>query len=430
MLLTLLFHHHIMWQVPERDMMNIDELTGMGEPLLGEYRQKGILKARAEDFIVEEIPSMIPEDRYGRYTVFSAVLKNWDTNRFVSYLARKLGISKERISYAGTKDKRGITKQFFSIDGEYDLSQVVIQDVTIDMVFRGNRKLELGMLEGNRFIVGLGPDIDSRSVLLSLEKMEQIGGFPNYFGIQRFGSVRVNTHRIGELIVRGRYEDAVLLYLYDPLFDTEDYRVNFHETMDARRALREYPLHLNFERSLLGYIAEKGRIDGAFDVFPRNLRMLFIHAFQSYLFNRMLAKRIEFLGSLNGIVEGDTVVEVDRLFNRSGKEVVVNSFNMGQIRSEIAADRMRPVIKLFGYRTAFSAGSMGEIEREVLGDIKQENFKIPGHRDMWSSGDTRITSSRARDFQIRDDSTFSFSLGRGMYATVFLREIFDLNPIS
>jgi hypothetical protein len=40
-LLTLLFHHHIMWQVPERDMMNIDELTGMGEPLLGEYRQKG-----------------------------------------------------------------------------------------------------------------------------------------------------------------------------------------------------------------------------------------------------------------------------------------------------------------------------------------------------------------------------------------------------
>jgi tRNA pseudouridine13 synthase len=407
--------------------MRVDELTGMGIPLLGENRLRGVLKSRPEDFIVEEIPSDIPEEMDGRYTIFSAVLKNWDTNRFVSYLARRLGISKERIRYAGTKDKRGITKQFFSIDGDFDLSNMMIHDATIDRVFRSNTRLELGMLMGNRFIVGLGEGIDRGKVLNSLEKLDSIGGFPNYFGQQRFGSIRVNTHRIGELLVRGKYEDAVLLYLYDPVFDHDYFRINFHETGDARAALKEYPLHLNFERSLLGYIAEKGKIDGAFDVFPRNLRMLFIHAYQSYLFNRILAKRIRTVGSLNEILEGDTVVEVDNLFNKSGKEIVVNSFNIGQIRALVAEDRMRPVAKLFGYKTTFSDGIMGEIEREVLGDIRQDNFKITGHRDMWSSGDTRITSSRARDFRVTEDGSFAFSLGRGMYATVFLREIFDFD---
>ena len=88
---------------------------------------------------------------------------------------------------------------------------------------------------------------------------------------------------------------------------------------------------------------------------------------------------------------------------------------------------MRPVAKLFGYKTTFSDGIMGEIEREALGDIRQDNFKITGHRDMWSSGDTRITSSRARDFRVTEDGSFAFSLGRGMYATVFLREIFDFD---
>ena len=407
--------------------MKIDELTGMGRPLLGDNRIRGALKTKPEDFIVEEIPSDIPEDREGRYTIFSAVLKNWDTNRFVSYLSRRLGISKERIRYAGTKDKRGITKQFFSLDGQFDLSNIIIHDVSIDRVFRSNTQLELGMLIGNRFIVGLGEGIDTGKVLDSLEKLEEIGGFPDYFGQQRFGSIRVNTHRVGELLVRGKYEDAVLLYLYDPAFDHDDFRINFHETGDARRALKEYPLHLNFERSLLGYIAEKGKIDGAFDVFPRNLRMLFIHAYQSYLFNRILAKRIRTVGSLNEILEGDTVVEVDDLFNKSGKEIVVNSFNIGQIRALVAEDRMRPVAKLFGYKTTFSDGIMGEIEREALGDIRQDNFKITGHRDMWSSGDTRITSSRARNFRVTEDGSFAFSLGRGMYATVFLREIFDFD---
>ena len=406
--------------------MNRDSLIGIGEPLLKMERPAGILKGTPEDFIVEEIPLDLPQDPDGKYTIFSAVLRNWDTNRFVQYLARQIHISKERISYAGTKDKRGITRQYFCIDGEFDLSHLGIQDVTIDHVFRSNTRLGLGMLRGNRFRVNVG-DIKPDRTYEAYASLQTIGGFPNYFGPQRFGSIRVNSHRIGELIVRGKYEDAVMLYIYDPLFDQDEFRKNFHETRDARKALQEFPMNLSFERSLLGYIAENGKMEDAFDVFPRNLRMIFIHAFQSYLFNRMLSLRLKRVGNPLTVFPGDIVVEVDNLFNKSGREIQVNSFNIGKIQSLIDRDLMRPVIKLFGHSSSFSDGIMGDIEREVLGDITQDDFRIAGHRDMWSSGDTRVISARAVDFRTEEDGTMAFSLGKGMYATVFLREIIDFN---
>ena len=190
-------------------------------------------------------------------------------------------------------------------------------------------------------------------------------------------------------------------------------------------ALKEYPSHLRFERSLLGYIVEHNKIEGAFDVFPRYLKMIFIHSFQSYIFNRMLTKRIEKLGSLNRTFPGDTVTEVDNLFNRVGEPFVVNSFSMEKIQRGIDENRMRPQMKLFGHDSEFSAGLMGEIEKDSLGDIKLSDFRIRGHRDMWSSGDLRVVSAIPSNFSVSEDLMLNFDLGKGMYATIFLRELVD-----
>ena len=402
-----------------------EKLIGLGPRLINGPAPRGMLKENPEDFVVQEIPSNLPRDDDGRYTIFSATLRNWDTNRFVIELANYFRISRERITYAGTKDKRGITTQYFCIDGTCDPYTINYGDVTISEVFRSNTKLELGMLSGNRFSVNLFPQSSASDLISRKEMVDSFGGFPNYFGWQRFGSMRINTHRVGELLVRGRYEDAVILYLYDPVFDHEDFRKNFGETRDAKMALKEYPPHLRFERSLLGYIVEHNKIEGAFDVFPRYLKMIFIHSFQSYIFNRMLTKRIEKLGSLNRTFPGDTVTEVDNLFNRVGEPFVVNSFSLEKIQRGIDENRMRPQMKLFGHDSEFSAGLMGEIEKDSLGDIKLNDFRIRGHRDMWSSGDLRVVSAIPSNFSVSEELKLNFDLGKGMYATIFLRELVD-----
>ncbi|MEC9161542.1 MAG: tRNA pseudouridine(13) synthase TruD, partial [Candidatus Thermoplasmatota archaeon] len=76
----------------------------------------GLVKTRVEDFRVEELSTKLSMDQRGRFTVARITLRNWETNRFIARLAKALGIPKERIFFAGTKDKRAITRQLFVID--------------------------------------------------------------------------------------------------------------------------------------------------------------------------------------------------------------------------------------------------------------------------------------------------------------------------
>ena len=76
----------------------------------------GVLKARVADFRVDEISTKISLDPRGRFTAANITLTNWETNRFIGKLAKACGISRNRIFFAGTKDKRAITRQIFIID--------------------------------------------------------------------------------------------------------------------------------------------------------------------------------------------------------------------------------------------------------------------------------------------------------------------------
>ena len=92
----------------------------------------GILKARVSDFRVDEISSKISLDQKGRFTAANVTLTNWQTNRFISKLARACGISRNRVFFAGTKDKRAVTKQVFIIDApQKRVANVSLSDVEI-----------------------------------------------------------------------------------------------------------------------------------------------------------------------------------------------------------------------------------------------------------------------------------------------------------
>ena len=104
----------------------------------------GMIKARVTDFRVEEMATSIHLDNRGRFTVAKVSLTNWETNRFCNQLAAKLRIPRNRIFFAGTKDKRAVTSQLFVIDAPMNkVAQVELPDVDIEVLGRTHQKLDL-----------------------------------------------------------------------------------------------------------------------------------------------------------------------------------------------------------------------------------------------------------------------------------------------
>ena len=114
----------------------------------------GVLKSRVADFRVDEIATTITINPKGRFTVAKITLTNWETNRFCNNLAKKLGISRNRIFFAGTKDKRAVTSQIFVIDApQFKVAEIEIPDVVIEVLGRTHQKIGFGNHRGNRFTI-------------------------------------------------------------------------------------------------------------------------------------------------------------------------------------------------------------------------------------------------------------------------------------
>ncbi len=389
-------------------------------------RVNGLIKLDPKDFVVDEVPSQLTEDPQGKYTALKIRLENWDTNKFVAFLARELHISKKRITYAGTKDKRGITTQYFTVNAKVDLQNIKLKDCEVLQSFGCNRMLRLGDLDGNRFSINIHSSISDREMTMEIyDELMKNGGFPNYFGLQRFGELRTNTHKIGKLIIEGKIDEAVLKYVYDSDIDEDDYRKEFGKTNDPCLALRSFPKHLSFERSLLGYLCAHGEIMDAFSVLPRNLAIMFVHAYQSFIFNLVLSIRLKTYASLDRVLPGDVLYEVNGMFNSiKSNEIRENGFNADKLQQLSSSDRVRPTIIIPGYETPLPEGDEGEIEAHVLeGEkIDLDMFKIRNHPELSSKGERRIISAKPIGFVLNDDGSLQFALGKGIYATSFLRE--------
>ena len=394
---------------------------------------KGEIKYGPESFIVNEIPIKIPEKIDGKYIILQIRLTNWDTNKFLIHLADRLHISNKRITYAGTKDKTGITTQYFCIHlpGNMEINNLSIKDVEIISSFRTDHMIKLGDLLGNEFTVTVKSDEDStEKINETINQIINNHGFPNFYGFQRFGSIRANTHKIGKFILQNRYSDAVKLYIYDPEFDTDDFRKHYWETEDVELALKEFPDHLTFERALLGYISREKTYNNAFSVFPRNLSMLFIHAYQSYLFNRILSVRMKLTGNMYSVMNGDLLYSVDKYWNPDKRDLIhANKYNIQKLSRLSEEDKIRTVIPLIGYNTELSGGAEGEIEAQIMEseNISTSDFDISSSRKLGSSGDYRIMSALPVDFKIISKNKVNFSLGKGIYATSLMREIIKGN---
>ena len=417
----------------------------------------GRLRDDPAEFRVREIETVDPEpldadpSSYPHLLV-RATLTDWDTNDFVGALSDALGISRERVSWAGTKDKRAVTTQLVSVRGVDPADLPDLSGVTLDPVGRVGRNLEFGDLAGNAFEITIRDPGRPEAVDAVTDALADFGGgrvaVPNVFGHQRFGSKRPVTHEVGLHVVRGEWREAVLTYVGNPA-ETEPERTReARATVEAvassgdpewREALAAIPGHLGYERSMLHTLVENGGREPAdfreaLEAVPWNLQRLFVHAAQSYAFNRMLSERLRRGLPFDRPVAGDVVCfadaeaseslslpDTDRLQRVTDARVDVVTRHCERGRAFVTAP-------LVGTDTGLGDGDPGDIERSVLDDLDlgPGDFDLPGNFD--STGTRRAILVGAEPTIDRDPLTLSFSLPRGSYATAVLREYMKVDP--
>lgn len=232
-----------------------------------------------------------------------------DTPQAINLIANKLNIPQNWIGYAGLKDSLGDTHQRISIFNfdEGEINSLTFNKFKVHSLSRQLYEVNLGDLQGNQFEI-LMNSTETENDLANLEKMKERiqeitesltnKGFPNFFGLQRFGSKRPITHFIGRLLLQGKIEEAVKLYL-TKTSDLENEkmrnsRILLAETWNYAQFLYNIPNQYKYE-----YLISKSLLKNpknfkkAFNQIPNNIKKLFIHAYQSYIFNSILSYLIE-----------------------------------------------------------------------------------------------------------------------------------------
>ncbi len=424
--------------------MNVEEKVGITAYVTETEGIDGDVKVTIEDFYVEEVAKLEVGEE-GRFTIVRVKKVNWDTMNFVRALANALRISQKRIHYAGTKDKKAVTVQHFAISGLSDelverLKSLRIKDAEIEVLGKSNRDIQLGDLIGNRFRVVVRNAKNGDRIRRIEEELRE-KGTPNFFGLQRFGSIRFITHEVGLHILKRDYETAFWTYVAKP-FEGENEEVRrireiLWETRDAKFGLRELPKYLRYERNLLQKLREGKSERDALLSLPKNLKMMFIHAYQSYVFNRVLSARIKEFGSLKDVEKGDWVdfVEFENDHYIFAEDFVkVRDHNLKRVKFLVEERRASLAIPLPGYETELGDDWTSEKIRDFLEEdgVCLEDFKHE-FEEFSSKGSFRVADVLIEHTNLKVDTgdsiKFEFFLPKGCYATIFLRE-FVKRPLS
>lgn len=364
-----------------------------------------------------------------------------ETLEAVQVIARRLAINPKDLSYAGTKDKRGVTTQYVTAKHMNpkriaSVNGMANGRITVSNISVAAEMLRLGDLSGNRFTLALrevtGNDLEGAVQSLATN------GFVNYYGLQRFGTMCVKSCDIGMMLLQGEYQKAINMIL-DPRVDeldgmARDARSYWASTKDAKAAHDLFPFRYNAERQVLWHFHKQGNqndLVGALLSISKELRLMYVHSVQSLVWNRLVSERIERFGPAP--VVGDLVY--------GGAHITP-----GNIKEYTIFDVVMP---LPGYDVKVPAGEVGQMYK----DLVEQEFRLvaedcfqPKTKALWDlPGALRLIMARPRDvehsigFYDEPDAdldaaklgpegkhkavVISFSLPSSCYATMALREI-------
>lgn len=371
--------------------------------------------------MVEEIPSYSPCGS-GEHLYLTIEKRGITTLEAVRTISRSLGVSEADMGYAGMKDSIGITRQTISLRG---LPQGLPEDLELPAIriiaaSRHTNKLKTGHLKGNRFkIVVRGIAPDACTLIGEILSVLTRRGVPNYYGYQRYG-VQANSHLIGAAMLQGDGKSAVGHLMGDASqLRDEQWRaaISAYHRGDMATALELIPRHCRSEREVLRHLVRKSeQYDKAFTAVHPRLRKLYLNAFQSFLFDQVVARRLD---SIDRCFVGDVAFKHD-----NGACFLVEDEQAELERVRTLA--ISPTGPLFGAAMKQPEGLPLQMEQELLAQqhVTFDDFSQPGKLRLEGERRPLRIPLGEPDWHVRDTIlTLSFSLPKGSYATSVLREI-------
>jgi tRNA pseudouridine13 synthase len=388
----------------------------------------GRIKQDYEDFVVEEV-RLYPCSGNGTHVHFLIEKRGLSTFQAVQDVATALNVGRRDIGFAGMKDARAVARQWLSVEHvppERVLALSIPRLRVLEAVRHGN-KLRLGHLRANRFTVRIRDTEPQRSADLErvVERLARVG-VPNYFGEQRFGS-RGDTWRVGRAIIAGDLNEALDVLLGQPgPRDAGDIKRarELYERGEFSAAARLWPRLFQDERRALKALERtRGNRRRAFLTINPAVRRFYVSAYQSHLFNEVVAARLP--GGLGTLLPGDLA-----WIHANGSVFRVDDPAVEQPRAD--AFEISPTGPLLGYRVTWPEGPAGEVENDLLlrHGLSRAAFRSPHLRVKGQRRPLRFQPGDVSVQLVADGPSpyleLYFTLSRGCYATAFLRELFTV----
>ncbi len=385
----------------------------------------GVLKKRPEDFRVEEVSLYEPAGE-GTHVYFRIEKRSMPTMDAIGVLGKLLKRPTRDFGYAGLKDADAVTSQTVSLEHIDPDAIAAIDHPQIDIleINRHTNKLKLGHLKGNRFRIRLR-DVDPARVDDVRRMLEALHtrGVPNYFGPQRFG-LRGDNWQVGRAVLKDDYDLAARVVLGNPMpadyGDVKQAR-ELYEQGSYEKAIEAWPYPFHNERRMLKALMRSGgKAKRAFAALDKKLKRFYIAAYQSHLFNQVVAARLDQLDRL----------ELGDLAWRHPQGAIFWIEDLDKEQPRCDAFEISPTGPLFGFRMSLARSESGRIEHQIIEQesITPEDWKDGGKQRM--KGNRRPLRFQPQEIDVNaggDEAgpyiETSFFLESGCYATTVLREI-------
>jgi tRNA pseudouridine13 synthase len=386
------------------------------------------LKVKPGDFLVEEQADFPLSDRRDSHAVFRLSKTSWDTFDLVDLLARRLRVQRADICVGGIKDRHGSTVQLVSVRGLRGAPRSLAEkNFTLEFAGYAGQPITAAEIRGNRFTLVLR-DMSRAEVDTHLAGAAHVArdGLPNYFDEQRFGSARHKAGFMGKEIFLGRREQALRLYFTPSKHDDQKTRKLKKCAIEnwgrwgacAGLGFGEYG-------RVLAYLAAHPRAHhAALELIDRRLLLLAVNAYQSFLFNAVLARWTAALAARRSF-------EVRELAYGHGRFVFPTSLPEG-LPQELA----KTLLPVPGYDSSLPDPAVRRIVEEVLAEesVSLSDLRVRQMRRLSAHGVERAAFVRPEDLSVsaaeedelypgRFKLSLAFFLPRGSYATLVVKRM-------
>jgi len=365
----------------------------------------GQIRTEAEDFRVSEVisdKSLKLITSQDGYAVYKLKKKKIDTNHALSDIFRKKGI---RLKALGLKDAFAVTEQFVCSDNKgRSLENYTSEKYSLEKIGFTKKPLSKKDMIANHFKIKISDCSDNLSDFTDYDKIL------NFYGYQRFGSKRPVTHLIGKALLQRNFKKAVELIVsftstYDSKENTE-IREKLVDKSNYKKYFEQVPLQMDVERIVLQEMIEHDDAQKAIHAIPLSLRRFYVQAYQSFLFNQALSAAF---------------IDGENLFNSQEGDVCYDLH--GILGKHVKGLDQYLALPFVGYsyykKTRFDFQISKILEME---EISPKDFFIKEMQEISSEGGFRQAAIQCTNYSAKD-TTVEFSLSRGSFATILLREI-------